>query len=53
VGTEFDVDKHEAVMRMPHDSDEGIIVQVVQKGYMIKDKVLRHAKVITSAGPQE
>lgn len=52
-GEDFDVEKHDAVMRMPNDLDIDKIVQVVQKGYMIKDKVLRHAKVITSAGKQE
>jgi len=29
---------------------EGSIVQVVQPGYMLNDKVLRYAKVITSNG---
>ena len=52
-GDDFNVELHDAVMRMPHELEDGKIVQVVQKGYMIKDKVLRHAKVVTSAGPQE
>ncbi len=51
VGKEFDVDFHEAMMVMPsEDIPEGHIIQVVQTGYMMRDKVLRHAKVITSSG---
>lgn len=50
-GTEFDVDQHEALMIQPReDIPEGNIVQVIQNGYILKDKVLRHAKVITSSG---
>lgn len=51
-GEDFDVEKHDAIMLMQHEFDEGKVVQVVQKGYMLKDKVLRHAKVVTSAGKQ-
>lgn len=50
-GEQFNVDYHEALMQMPStDFDEGQIVQVVQRGYALHDKVLRHAKVITSSG---
>ena len=50
-GNEFDVEFHEALMIQPsEDIPEGNIVQVVQNGYILKDKVLRHAKVITSSG---
>ena len=50
-GEPFNVDVHEALMHMPHeDHPEGHIVQMVQRGYALHDKVLRHAKVITSAG---
>lgn len=50
VGKPFNVDYHEALMHIPSELPEGSIVQVVQPGYMINNKVLRHAKVITSAG---
>lgn len=51
-GEEFNVDFHEAMMHVPNeDVPEGHIVQVIQHGYMLGEKVLRHAKVITSAGP--
>lgn len=48
--TLFNVDFHEALMMAPSDKPEGTIVQVLQNGYLLKDKVLRHAKVITSSG---
>ena len=50
VGAEFDVNLHEALMRMPSEAPEGQVVQEAQRGYKFRDKVLRHAKVITSAG---
>ena len=50
VGKQFDVELHEALMHVPHEAPEGQIVQEIQRGYMYGDKVLRHAKVITSAG---
>lgn len=49
-GHPFNVDVHEALMHMPSDHPEGHVVQVVQRGYQLHDKVLRHTKVITSAG---
>ena len=53
-GTPFDVHAHEALMHIPHEEHpEGHIVQVVQRGYALHDKVLRFAKVITSAGLPE
>lgn len=53
-GNEFDVEFHDALMQSPNeDIPEGHILQVLQDGYMIGDKVLRHAKVITSSGSSE
>jgi molecular chaperone GrpE len=52
-GDEFDVEMHEALMHTPNpDVEEGHIIQVVQDGYYYKDKILRHAKVITSSGAE-
>ena len=44
----FNVDLHEAVAKVPVQEEEkkGRIVDVVQKGYYIRDKVLRHSKVV-------
>lgn len=50
VGKEFDVNFHEALMKMPSDLPENFVVQEIQNGYMLNEKVLRHTKVITSAG---
>ncbi len=50
VGKEFNVDYHEAMMRMPSELPENYVVQEIQSGYMLNDKVLRHTKVITSGG---
>lgn len=54
VGNEFDVDYHEALMQQPSEEiPEGHIVSVVQPGYLLGDKVIRHAKVVTSSGNPE
>lgn len=44
----FDADRHEAisVVPVPDESKKGKILDTVEKGYMINDKVLRHAKVV-------
>ncbi len=54
VNEKFNVELHEAMMHTPHpDIKEDHVVQVIQPGYMMHDKVLRHARVITSAGKPE
>lgn len=47
-GTEFDTEFHEAVTLFPaaDDSQKGKVIDTVQKGYKLHDKVLRHAKVV-------
>lgn len=47
-GTEFDTDKHEAITAYPTDDEsmKGKIIDTVQKGYTLNDKVLRHSKVV-------
>lgn len=44
----YDADKHEAisVVPVPEEDKKGKILDTVEKGYMINDKVLRHAKVV-------
>lgn len=45
-GTAFNDDLHEAVALVPGPEEQkGKVIDTVQKGYMINDKVLRHAKV--------
>lgn len=50
VGKPFDFELHEALMNIPSEVPEGYVVQELQKGYKLFDKVLRHTKVVTSAG---
>ena len=49
VGKEFDVEFHEALMRQPSDEPEGTVLAELEPGYVYKDRVLRHAKVIVAA----
>lgn len=47
VGNELDTDLHEAVAKIPADKKQrGRVVDVLQKGYKLKDKVVRHAKCV-------
>lgn len=47
-GGDFDADLHEAITQIPAPSDElrGKIVDEIEKGYYLGDKVIRHAKVV-------
>ena len=50
VGQEFDPMRHEAVMRVESDEyPENTVVEEVEKGYALKDKVIRPARVAVSA----
>lgn len=48
VGAEFDTDYHEAVALIPaqEDAQKNHVIDCVQQGYMINEKVIRHAKVV-------
>jgi molecular chaperone GrpE len=49
VGKPFNVDYHNALMQIKDDTVPAhTVVEEVEKGYMYKDKVIRHAKVIVS-----
>lgn len=47
-GQPFDVDYHEAITKIPAPTDDlkGKVVDEVEKGYTLKDKVIRFAKVV-------
>lgn len=47
-GDTFDSDKHEAITQIPAPSDDmkGKIVDVVEKGYKLGDKIIRYPKVV-------
>jgi molecular chaperone GrpE len=48
----FDPHVHEALLTQPSESEEGSVVEVLQKGYRLGDRVLRPARVVV-AGPKE
>lgn len=50
-GGDFDLERHEAITQIPAPTDDlkGKIVDVVEKGYQLNDKVIRFAKVVTGA----
>ena len=49
VGQEFNPDFHNAVMQAPSEEYEsGIITQELQRGYLYKDKVVRHSMVMVA-----
>lgn len=48
VGTDFDVEKHEAITEIPVDDkkQKGKVVDEIEKGYYLNDKLIRFAKVV-------
>jgi len=48
MGKAFDTDWHEAITNIPAPSKDlkGKVVDVVQKGYLLNDKIIRYAKVV-------
>ena len=48
IGKEMDPNFHDVMAQLPWE--DGIIIQEFEKGYLIWDKVLRHAKVVVGNG---
>ena len=48
IGEPFDTDKHEALTKIPAPTPDmkGKVVDVIEKGYTLGDKVVRYAKVV-------
>jgi molecular chaperone GrpE len=46
----FDPHTQEALLSQPSEAEEGTVIQVLQKGYVLGDHVLRPARVVISAG---
>ena len=46
----FDPHVHEALLSQPSSEDEGNVIEVLQKGYRLGDRVLRPARVVVSSG---
>ena len=49
----FDPHVHEALLSQPSDAEEGSVIDVVQKGYALGDRVVRPARVVIAAAPPE
>jgi molecular chaperone GrpE len=53
-GQEFDPNYHEAIFQEPtSEYEEGTVIEQVVRGYLLGDKVLRHAMVKVAAAPDE
>jgi len=48
-GTKFDPHQHQAIGMVPADAEANTVVSVLQKGYLITDRVLRPALVMVAA----
>jgi molecular chaperone GrpE len=48
----FDPHTQEALLSQPSEEDEGSVIQVLQKGYKLGDRVLRPARVVISQGSE-
>ncbi len=54
VGKEFSVEYHDALLQLPReDVAPHTVLEEVEKGYTLHDKVIRHAKVIVSTLPAD
>jgi molecular chaperone GrpE len=48
----FDPHVHEALLSQPSDAEEGSVIDVVQKGYTLGDRVVRPARVVIAEAPK-
>jgi molecular chaperone GrpE len=46
IGKDFDPDMHEAITEIPSPGNEGKVIDQVEKGYYLNDKIIRFAKVV-------
>ncbi len=52
LGKEFDVNVNSALMMVPRDDVKpNTVIDIVEKGYKLKDKVIKHEKVLVSSQP--
>jgi len=51
IGVPRDPHRHQAMMEMPSDQEPGTIVEEMQPGYMMKDRLLRPALVGVAKRP--
>jgi len=50
---QFDPHVHEALLSQPSEADEGSVIDVVQKGYKLGERVVRPARVVVAAPKEE
>jgi molecular chaperone GrpE len=48
----FDPHVHEALLSQPSDADEGSVIEVLQKGYRLGERVLRPARVVVASAKE-
>jgi len=49
----FDPHVQEALLSQPSDAEEGSVIDVLQKGYRLGDRILRPARVVIAAAKEE
>ncbi|MEI6293271.1 MAG: nucleotide exchange factor GrpE, partial [Methanomicrobiales archaeon] len=52
VGEKFNPAEHEAVVCIPSEQEEGMVIEEFCKGYRMHDKIVRCAKVAVSKGKE-
>ncbi|KZE31637.1 nucleotide exchange factor GrpE [Crenobacter luteus] len=52
VGEKLDPHKHQAISAEPSDAEPNTVVRVMQKGYLVAERVLRPAMVVVSKGQE-
>ena len=50
---QFDPHVHEALLSQPSEAKEGAVLDVVQKGYKLGERVVRPARVVVAAPPAQ
>ena len=48
----FDPHVHEALLSQPSEAEEGAVIEVLQKGYRLGDRVIRPARVVIASAPE-
>jgi molecular chaperone GrpE len=48
----FDPHVHEALLSQPSEVEEGSVIEVLQKGYRLGDRVIRPARVVIASAPE-
>jgi molecular chaperone GrpE len=48
----FDPHVHEALLSQPSEVEEGAVIEVLQKGYRLGDRVIRPARVVIASAPE-